>query len=402
MSEPRLADALSRLDRHHALHLPLRRGDLVGRLALRLLWRRHLKWQVETNLATRDAVAALRDVVAGLEQAQRDTRDEVARRTEGLVSTEDFNHQVAMLQRSDQNITAGTTQRLYSAVGQVQTQLSELRLELTEKAEDTTGAQQRIKDLEARVAGLLAADRDARLRHAQLDLFLDEIRAGLPERPDRRVAESAPDRAAFLEPAVSALVDGPAEAVREQREGHLPVLRAALAAGAAGPVLDMSPGRGEWCQVLRSAGIDYRSASTNPAVRGRLAEAGCEIEDRDPLDALAGAPRGALGAITAFRWVERQAPTGLAGFVDMAVLALAPGGVLVVETPAPTAAGQARLHLDPFARRLVHPDFLRFLVEAAGFAAVEVHHPVPGDPRGWSADPGAAAGADRYRLVARR
>jgi hypothetical protein len=58
--------------------------------------------------------------------------------------------------------------------------------------------------------------------------------------------------------------------------------------------------------------------------------------------------------------------------------------VLVVETP---SVDSPDFHLDPYARRPVHPDLLRFLVDAAGFSHAETETPDQ---------------AGRYRLLAWR
>jgi hypothetical protein len=359
VSDPRVVDALARLEKHTELHLPLRRGDLLGRLLLKFLWRRQLKWQVETNLATRDAVSALHDMWAIKP-----------------ISSETFYHELAALHRNDQNLMAGLNQRLHSSVGRIQTDLTDLRLQFTEKLEDTSSIDARLKELEERIAALSSAARDVRLRHVQFDLFMDQVRAAGHDRVENEAANTVPDRSSFLELAVSALLDGPAETVRAARGSYLPVVQAAREKGATGPVLDVAPWRGEWWEVLNAAGIQYRSASTNELVRKHCATVGCPVAAGDPLQLLAEAQPRSLGAVTAFRYVERQEPVQLARFIDLASAALQPGGVLIIETP---SVDTPDFHLDPFARRPVHPDLLRFLVEAAGFSQSEIESPEQGD-----------------------
>jgi hypothetical protein len=128
---------------------------------------------------------------------------------------------------------------------------------------------------------------------------------------------------------------------------------------------------------------------------------GHDVAAADPLAALSELDGRVLGAVTAFRYVERLTPEGLARFVDLAGARLTPGGVLIVETPNPAVTDD--FHLDPFARQPVHPVFLRFLVEAAGFRDVEIRYPDGGPFHAWPADLSAPAArsADRYCLVAR-
>jgi hypothetical protein len=386
MSDARLTEALARLDQHHQLHLPLRRGDLLGRLALRFLWRRQLKWQMETNIAIRDAVAALTAQQARLAE---------------LATTEQVHHELELLRRNDQNLMAGLNQRLYSSIGRVQTQLSDLHMQLTEQGENAADGGQRVKAMEQQIAALTVAAQDVRLRHVQLDLFLDELRAARPEKPRNEVADTVGDRSHFIELAISELLDGPADGVRAARGSHLSTVTAVRENGATGPVFDMSPARGEWLEVLRSASVPYQAASVNPLIRKHCASVGCDVADAEPLDLLAGAAQRSLGAITAFRYVERLDPDRLARFLDLAAAALQPGGVLIIETPTADSTG---FHLDPFARRPVHPSFLRFLADASGFTRSDVR-PVDVEPlnRQLSAlGTGAAEATSRYCLLAWR
>lgn len=385
MSEARLADALVRLEANRSLRLPLRSSDLLGRLAMRFLWRRTVKWQVETNLATRDAVVALRDRL----HTQQSALDQLA-------GADRFRQDLEDLRRNDQNMMAGLNQRLYSAIGGIRTEMSDLRLRLTDETGAAEAVAERLSVLERRIDELVAAARDTRLRHAQLDLFLDQVRIARAAGDVEVPSAVAPPRADHLELVVVELLDGPPERLRDELARFLPVVRDARATGATGPVFDMAPARGEWLDLLRSAEIPAKAASTNTFVAKHCAELGHPLETAEPLDALAGVPQHSLGAVTAFRYAERLDPGDLARFVDLAGRALQPGGVLVVRTPTGTGSD---FHLDPFAVRPVHPAFLRFLAEAAGFAGVEIRYPGDGPAGDWPTEPGPSA--DQYCLLAR-
>jgi len=365
MSADRVAAALARLEENRELRLPLPKTDLLGRLALRFLWKRQIKWQIEANLAVRDALVALRD------------------QTPEPVGQHELAHEVELLKQADRTMMAGLNQRLYSALGRIESQLSELRLRQVEATDAETGAGQRIKALEAQVAALSAESTDVRLRHAQLDLFLDRMRGG---QSAADVAAEVPDRDSFLELALSELLDGPAEKVRAARQAYLP-----LVAEEGGPVFDAAPARGEWLEVLRSAGLPHLASSANALVRRHCADLGLEVGPDDALTTLAAVPARTLGAVTAFRFAERLDPDTVARFTDLAATALRPGGLLLVETPAPAPGSTTEFQLDPYARKPLHPVFLRFLAESAGFARVEVRPAEAGQELG-----------ERLCLVARR
>lgn len=390
MNSTPLSDAISRLRTHYELKLPLPRWDLLGRFVLRFLWRRHIKSQVDVNLAIRDAVELLADA-----QARQQSRiDDYSMRipdTGSVVTSDQLSRELDALRRDDENMMAGLTQRLYSSVGPLQTQLADLRLQLSDEVVSSTAFEQRISSLEHSLTAIESELRALRLEHAHLRAeptspHVEEARTG----PAGSSSE-VPTQRAYLELAVAELIDGPKERARASLQENLEALRMARGAGTAVPVLDMAPCRGEWLQVLRSADVPYHTASPNPLVRSHAESYGLTIPPGDTLDLLADTPSESLGAITAFRYVERLEPSALAHFVDLAVTKLHAGGLLLIESPSPSNAGMALANLDTFSRHPVHPDFLRLLTTASGFATTEVQ------PIG-----GAMDTAARYKLYAWR
>ena len=72
--------------------------------------------------------------------------------------------------------------------------------------------------------------------------------------------------------------------------------------------------------------------------------------------------------------IEHLGPDEQIELIDRSFAALAPEGILLVETPNPenlVVAGST-FHLDPTHRRPVPPALLEFLLGARGFGAVEV------------------------------
>jgi hypothetical protein len=407
MSQPDLAHALARLDEHHRLHLPLRRGDLLGRLALRFLWKRNLKWQMETNIATRDAVQTIQHIVQDVEDTLRHLRSKIEPVADsigdgmGVTLNADIGPELEALRRSDQNIQAGLNQRIYAAVGGIRAELSDLRLELADRQISAGEFELRLKEAEAQLAKLAAATRDMRLRHTHVDVYLDGLRTTRTEHPE---TSALPDRGSFVELAVCELLDGPAEEAGARRHAYLPLIEEVRTKHPTAAVFDMSPGRGEWLEALRNLGITAEAASPNPYVVRHCASLGIELTQAEPLDALAAQGQRSLAAITAFRYVERLDPVALTRFIDLAATLLRRGGVLIVETPHAGGPAARDFHLDPFATRPVHPDLLRFLVDAAGFATAEVRYVDDGPLACWPQDPLASGAekADRYSLIAWR
>src|SRR5436305_5978120 len=102
-------------------------------------------------------------------------------------------------------------------------------------------------------------------------------------------------------------------------------------------------------------------------------ERGLDAAEGDLFAALAGVGEGSLGAVVSFHVIEHLPAAALDRLVRLAWRALAPGGVLILETPSPLSMVVAARNfwLDPTHVRPVHPDSLKLLYELAGFDPVE-------------------------------
>ena len=143
-----------------------------------------------------------------------------------------------------------------------------------------------------------------------------------------------------------------------------------------GAVVDVGCGRGEWLEVLRDADIESYGVDTNQVVVDRCVARGLDARADDALVHLRELPESSLRAVTSFHLVEHLSLDTLIGLIEAALLALKPGGILVLETPNPTnlTVGAASFYLDPTHIKPVHPQFLEFLLLARGFASAEVRY----------------------------
>lgn len=147
------------------------------------------------------------------------------------------------------------------------------------------------------------------------------------------------------------------------------------------PLLDIGCGRGDFLAVLRNAGIAGRGIDQNAAAVAEATANGLDVTQGDALEYLATVASGSLGAVVALHVVEHLQPETCLALVDEARRVLAPGGLLILETPNPTnlAVGAASFYLDPTHVRPVPADYLQFLVRDRGFDDVEVRflHALP-------------------------
>jgi SAM-dependent methyltransferase len=143
--------------------------------------------------------------------------------------------------------------------------------------------------------------------------------------------------------------------------------------GVPGQVVDLGCGRGEFLDLMRAADIPGYGVDAAEAMVVACRERGLDARQEDILGHLAAVPQGSLGGVFCAHAIAHLEPAGVVRFFELAGLALAETGVLVVETPnaqsvnASTNGPSADLgHPRP-----LHPPTLRFLAESAGFRDVE-------------------------------
>ena len=170
---------------------------------------------------------------------------------------------------------------------------------------------------------------------------------------------------------------GTRDEIRERQRVYLD-----LFAGAS-PVLDVGCGRGEFLDLCREAGIGARGVDMDAGMVARCRDAGHAVEQADALAALEATPDGSLGGIFCAQVIEHLVPETLIALVRLAYAKLRPGGLLLCETPNPASLTvfSGAFYVDLTHVKPIHPEAARFLLEAAGFHAVELRYvnPVPAD-----------------------
>ena len=163
---------------------------------------------------------------------------------------------------------------------------------------------------------------------------------------------------------------GTEEEILDRISVYLPWLKA-IPAGK--PVLDLGCGRGESLALLRNQGIPARGVDSSARMVALCRERGLDASEGDLFATLAGVEEGSLGAVVSFHVIEHLPVGSLDRLVRLAYRALAPGGVLILETPSPLSllVAARNFWLDPTHVRPVHPDSLKLLYELAGFDSIE-------------------------------
>jgi O-antigen chain-terminating methyltransferase len=331
--------------------------------------------------------------------------------------------------RSDLDIRVGDVKELVSQQGLAHRHQLDLvqrqafqrhHEELGSLRSEFTGIALRIGELQAQLTDLQGAglrDRtEARVRQAQIDLFLNEVRRSLPEPAEPQRLAALPSAVDNAYGALEEVFRGPFDVIKERAGEYLADV---LATDRQGLVLDIGCGRGEWLELLKEAGIDAYGVDLNEQFVAACEDRGLDVRCIDAVKHLMGVPEGSLAAVTAFHIAEHLSIDSLVELLDLSLRALQHGGLLVLETPNPDnlVVGASTFYLDPTHERPLNSEFLAFLVGTRGFVDVEVRllHPSPGLPlpdtgEPWASDLGPVVavlndrlfGAMDYALVARR
>jgi SAM-dependent methyltransferase len=248
-------------------------------------------------------------------------------------------------------------------------------LKLVDSLSELTTDQQAA--LERRLDGLADELRpriDAAAAQGRLAVELEERLTRL-ERRERAAVATSPMAPVEVSAGSAAVPDyfayesrmrGSTESVREKQRGYVDDFQAA------GPVLDLGCGRGEFLGLLREGGIEARGIDLDSDMVAYCQGEGLDVEQAEATEYLERLEDDSLGGIMAAQVFEHLPAATLVRLLTLAAAKLRPGALLVAETINP---------LSPFALRnyfadLTHvqplvPETLELLARQSGFASVE-------------------------------
>ncbi|MCX7561840.1 class I SAM-dependent methyltransferase [Sulfitobacter sp. F26204] len=169
---------------------------------------------------------------------------------------------------------------------------------------------------------------------------------------------------------------GVPEEIAKRLKVYLPDVEAAWLRTGKLPAMDIGCGRGEWLGLLKGHGIDGFGIDTNAVQIEEAKEAGLDVRLGDALQALADQPDASLCVITAHHLIEHLPFDAVAWITREAGRVLAPGGLLLFETPNTrnVLVGATTFHTDPTHLKPMPEQVMSILFETAGFDPVDVHH----------------------------
>lgn len=138
--------------------------------------------------------------------------------------------------------------------------------------------------------------------------------------------------------------------------------------------LDLGCGRGEWLETLKTFGFNPRGVDLDEAMLADCIAANLSVKRREALEALAATADESLGLLSAFHLIEHLSFDAVRTIVMDGLRVLAPGGILILETPNPEniEVGTVTFHNDSTHVAPIPPNVLKFLAEHAGYAKIKL------------------------------
>jgi SAM-dependent methyltransferase/glycosyltransferase involved in cell wall biosynthesis len=167
------------------------------------------------------------------------------------------------------------------------------------------------------------------------------------------------------------LFRGPEEMIRDRQATYLSLV------GGFAPVLDAGCGRGEFLDLLREKGVEYRGVDRDPGMVDRCRQKGHqEVEEADLLDLLQGLEPDSLGTVFSAQVIEHLDLDQLQRLLELSLTRLRPGGLFIAETVNPhSPAALKAFWVDPSHRQPLFPETMLALCQLTGFASADVFCP---------------------------
>ncbi len=249
------------------------------------------------------------------------------------------------------------------------------------------GLEGRLSGLEGRLSGLeqrLATELEARLRADERDLrralhLLQEqgkaATSGSPAPPAPMFTGNAEQSLDFDYFLFEEQFRGPEKTIRERQQQYVGYFQGRE------KVVDLGCGRGEFLELLRTAGVVARGVESSGDMLLLCRNKGFDVIQKHILSFLEEQPDESLGGIFCSQVIEHLPAALQIRLVNLAQRKLHSGSPLVIETINPECvyALARNFFLDPTHVRPVHPEMLVFLMRSVHFERVELKYSSPVD-----------------------
>jgi 2-polyprenyl-3-methyl-5-hydroxy-6-metoxy-1,4-benzoquinol methylase len=218
----------------------------------------------------------------------------------------------------------------------------------------------------------------------RLSLILGDVRRLAAHGPDASTsARFEQAQADLLDPLYVAFEDrfrGSRADIKQRQQVYLDLLTSVGAGSPERPIVDVGSGRGELLEMLGEAGLQARGVDLNQSMVSLCAEAGLDVVHDDAVAYLSRLEPATLGAVTGFHIIEHLPFPAMVALIDASLHALAPGGIVIFETPNPAnlLVASRWFYLDPTHRNPLPGEMVAMIAEARGFIDIEIRelHPM--------------------------
>ena len=141
-----------------------------------------------------------------------------------------------------------------------------------------------------------------------------------------------------------------------------------------GTVVDLGCGRGEFLELLDENEITAIGVDTYAEFVDYCTHKGLHVVNENAIDYMDKLDEQSLSGVFAAQLVEHLSINELTKLCNLSYQKLAPGGVLIFETPNPTNVSTYLngFYMDPTHHNPVHPKSLEYLLKKAGFKEVDI------------------------------
>lgn len=161
--------------------------------------------------------------------------------------------------------------------------------------------------------------------------------------------------------------------IKKRLEVYLPFIQPLGRLYPGATAIDLGCGRGEFLEVLQSAGLHPKGVDLDTGMLDACRERGMAVQQGDALAYLALLANESQAVVSALHVVEHISFHQLRQLVSEALRVLIPGGLLIIETPNPEniIVATRNFYLDPTHLRPIPPQLLTFVVDYAGFKRIK-------------------------------
>lgn len=166
---------------------------------------------------------------------------------------------------------------------------------------------------------------------------------------------------------------GPQEEIKKKQQSYLSVFKGAS------NVLDIACGRGEFLEILRKEGIKSFGIDINEDMIYVCKDKNLDVIQVDALAYLSSIKDASLGGIFASHVIEHLTNDKIIELLKLCFVKLKTGAYFVLETPNPLSiiVSATNFYRDLSHIRPLHPEAMKFLMEANGFVDVQIKYLSP-------------------------